>query len=180
LVFKKVAPFEDCYEGTYERSTNLEAPGQKGLGSRKENSNREETVMKPTDVERFRRDLELRRQEAVQFLTRLGNNIRTLDVDSAIDSADRCVVSLSRETLFQEASQRRTLLLLLDDALQRIGDGSFGMCEACGDDIRIRRLEALPWTRYCLKCQESAEQNVPADAPALLAKASARAWRRAG
>jgi DnaK suppressor protein len=126
--------------------------------------------MKAIDVDRLRRDLEVRRQDAVQFLTRLGSDTRSLDVNSEIDSADRCVVSLSRESLFQQASQRRTELLLIDDALQRVGDGSFGVCEACGDDIHIRRLKVIPWTRYCLKCQEAAEQSQHADTdtPALV------------
>ena len=136
--------------------------------------------MKPIDVDRFRRALEVRRRDAVKSLSRLGRDTFTLDVDSAIDSADRSVVSLSKESLFQQASQRRTELVLIDDALQRIRDGSFGTCEACGDDIRIQRLDALPWTRYCLKCQESIEQNRRANPPAITAEASAAAWRRVG
>jgi DnaK suppressor protein len=136
--------------------------------------------MKPIDIDRFRYALEVRRQDAVRSLRRLGNDTRTLDVDSATDSADRCVVTLSRESLFQQASQRRTDLLLIDDALRRIRGGSFGTCEICGDDIPIRRLEALPWTRYCLKCQEWVEQNQRADSPAMATEVNLIPWRRIG
>jgi DnaK suppressor protein len=82
--------------------------------------------------------------------------------------------------MFQQTSQRRTELLLIEQALQRIGNGSFGVCEACGDDIQIRRLEALPWTRYCLKCQEGVEQNRRADTAPMATQASSTTWRRAG
>jgi DnaK suppressor protein len=150
-----------------------------GVGIGALHPNCEEAIMKPIDVNRFRQNLEARRRDAVQFLTRLGNDTRTLDVNSASDNADRCVVSLSRESLFEQASQRRTELLLIDDAMQRIGDGSFGVCEGCGDDIQIRRLEAIPWTRYCLKCQEWVEQNRRADPP-MATEASTTAWRRLG
>ncbi len=42
-------------------------------------------------------------------------------------------------------------------ALNKIEDGQFGQCEACGQDISLRRLEALPFARYCIRCSESKE-----------------------
>ena len=46
------------------------------------------------------------------------------------------------------------LLALVDAALKRISQGTFGMCLNCGQEIGGKRLEAIPWTRYCITCQE--------------------------
>jgi DnaK suppressor protein len=44
-------------------------------------------------------------------------------------------------------------------ALQKIDDGSFGSCERCGEEIAEKRLEALPFARYCIECQRAIEQE---------------------
>jgi DnaK suppressor protein len=49
---------------------------------------------------------------------------------------------------------------MVDGALERIREGSFGECIACGDEINPKRLEAVPWTRHCIECQEKAEQGL--------------------
>ena len=49
---------------------------------------------------------------------------------------------------------RRGLLLLVEAALGRISNGSFGECLHCGQDISANRLTAVPWSRYCITCQE--------------------------
>jgi RNA polymerase-binding transcription factor DksA len=46
------------------------------------------------------------------------------------------------------------------EALDRISDGAYGECVNCGQDIQVKRLEALPWARYCIKCQELQEQGL--------------------
>jgi len=116
--------------------------------------------MEETEIEELKQKLELQRRDVLQFLTRLQRETQSLDADSTQDSADRCVISTSRECLFQQSSQRRTLLRLIEAALRRIADGSFGMCVACGDDIRDRRLMAVPWTQFCLRCQEELEEEI--------------------
>ena len=46
------------------------------------------------------------------------------------------------------------LLREVQDALRRIGEGSFGTCHECGEPISAKRLEAVPWAKYCVSCQE--------------------------
>ena len=59
--------------------------------------------------------------------------------------ADRCVVSMSKESLFELSSKRRTALRLIEAALRRVADGLFGvLCRLRGDDIQSRRLQAVP------------------------------------
>ena len=113
------------------------------------------------DVERIRQKLALRRQQIFEFLKRLDHEIQELDTGSVQDIADRGVLSISKEALFERANQQRTVLRMVEGALRRISEGSFGACACCGDDISARRLEALPWTQYCLRCQEALEDERP-------------------
>jgi DnaK suppressor protein len=121
---------------------------------------RKEGTMNRTDIKAIRQELQLQRDEILEFLRRLENETRSLDVDSGRDVADRCALSMSKESLFDRSSQQRLALRLIEGALGGIANGSFGVCVACGDDIPDRRLEALPWTQYCLSCQEAVEDEV--------------------
>jgi DnaK suppressor protein len=112
------------------------------------------------EVERIRQKLKLRRKQILEFLKRLDDETQALDPDSAQDIADRSVLGMSKESLFEQTSHQRLVLRMVDGALTRISDGSFGVCASCGDDISARRLEALPWTQYCLRCQEIFEDEV--------------------
>jgi DnaK suppressor protein len=118
--------------------------------------------MQQGDVERLRQKLEFQRHKTRQFLRRLDQEVQSLDAEATQDSADRCVISLSKESLFERISQRRTVLLLIEAALKRIADGSFGVCVGCGDEIQDQRLQALPWTQFCLRCQGQLEEKIGA------------------
>lgn len=140
----------------------------------------EENAMEKTDIERLRRKLELQRREIRAFLGQLEQETRSLNADSTQDMADQCVITLTKESLFERSSHRRTLLRLTDAALRRISDGSFGTCLGCGNDIQLRRLEALPWTQFCLRCQEAIEEEVGASLSAHVSGHSGTALRRTG
>ena len=118
--------------------------------------------MEQGDVERLRQKLEFQRHETRQFLRRLEQEAQSLDAEATQDSADRCVISLSKESLFERSSQRRTVLRLIEAALKRIAEGSFGKCVGCGDEIQDQRLQALPWTQFCLPCQGQLEEKIGA------------------
>jgi DnaK suppressor protein len=132
------------------------------------------------EIGQLRKKLELQRQEVRHFLKQLEEEMRSLDVDSAQDPADQCVSSISKESLFQQSSQRRTSLRLIEAALRRMDEGAFGECVGCGGEIPIRRLHALPWTQFCLRCQEAIEQEVGARPGRSFAPPLATAWKRAG
>ena len=55
------------------------------------------------------------------------------------------------------ASQNRSRLRFIQHALERMNDGSFGICVDCGGPIGLRRLQALPWASHCIRCQEHSE-----------------------
>ena len=111
------------------------------------------------DTERIKQKLQLRHRQIVNSLRRLENETQELETDSAQDIGDRSVLSVSKESLFEQISQQRTILRLVEGAFGRIAGGSFGVCANCEDEISARRLEALPWTQYCLRCQENREDE---------------------
>jgi RNA polymerase-binding transcription factor len=136
--------------------------------------------MEQREIERLRQKLEFQRQEARQFLRQLEQEKRSLDVDGTQDSADRCVISITKESLFERSSQRRTVLRLIEAALKRIDNGSFGVCIACGDGIQSQRLEALPWTQFCLRCQGELEEEISSSVSTKTSIPATDIWRRAG
>ena len=121
--------------------------------------NRTGNGMDNATIQRFQWKLEAYRDEAFRFLTRADAERRMLDRDDPQDFGDRCVTGLSRELLFQRSSHKRQLLQVIEKALRRIDDETFGQCIGCGDKINSKRLEAMPWTQYCLQCQEQLEQG---------------------
>ena len=84
---------------------------------------------------------------------------RTADEDSAQDIADRAASSYTKEFLFSQSNNDRQLLQMVEAALSRIREGTFGECVSCGKEINSKRLEAVPWTRHCIECQEKLEKG---------------------
>jgi len=74
--------------------------------------------------------------------------------DFGRDEGDRANFSQSKEMAFLQKAQERGLLALVEGALSRLRDGSFGTCLNCEQEITINRLNAVPWSRYCITCQE--------------------------
>ena len=111
-------------------------------------------------IEAFKKRLETRQQELRRTVTRNQADGRTVDEDAAQDIADRAASSYNKEFLFSQSNNERQLLMMVDGALARIREGSFGECISCGKEINAKRLEAVPWTRHCIECQEKLEQGI--------------------
>ncbi len=75
------------------------------------------------------------------------------------DPADQAVVSYQKELLFSQGTVGHQQLTLVKEAIRRLKDGEFGECLHCGNEIGIKRLEAVPWSRYCISCQEKIENG---------------------
>jgi DnaK suppressor protein len=75
------------------------------------------------------------------------------------DTADQAVFSYEKELLFTRGSRDHGQLALVKKALDRLKEGGFGECVICGTQIGAKRLEALPWTPYCIECQEKIERG---------------------
>jgi DnaK suppressor protein len=110
-------------------------------------------------IEYFKKRLETRLQDLSRAVTRTQRDGRTADEDSAQDIADRAASSYTKEFLFSQSNNDRQLLQMVESALSRIREGSFGECISCGKEINPKRLEAVPWTRHCIECQEKLEKG---------------------
>jgi DnaK suppressor protein len=76
------------------------------------------------------------------------------------DIADMAVESYTKEFMFGKSAGDRQILQLIQDALDRIKDKSYGACTNCENPIQPKRLEAVPWTRLCLQCQDLLEKGL--------------------
>jgi DnaK suppressor protein len=109
-------------------------------------------------VQEFKETLEARIAEFERVLANAEQETRAFSARQA-DAADQAAAEYERQTLAHKAEVARQTIRKLEDALRRIKEGIFGECAQCGADIELRRLEAIPWARYCLRCQEAREQR---------------------
>jgi DnaK suppressor protein len=79
--------------------------------------------------------------------------------DEGMDTYDLASEERDREISFILSDRERAKMSAIDDALERIADGSYGVCESCGLEIAEERLEALPFTRLCRDCQQDMERE---------------------
>ena len=84
---------------------------------------------------------------------------RDAAMDDTQDVADQAVASYQKEFLFSQGTNGHAQMQLVRQALVRLEDGTFGECQQCGQAIGTKRLEALPWTPYCISCQEKIENG---------------------
>jgi len=80
--------------------------------------------------------------------------------DGTDDIVDRANNAYNRELMFSLSDTERKTLLQIEDALRRMDQGTYGKCANCGNPINPLRLEAVPWTRFCIECQELAERGM--------------------
>jgi DnaK suppressor protein len=102
----------------------------------------------------FKKSLQARHRELRRGLEQTRQEPRTSQHDYGKDEGDRANTSLARELDLGQKSRDRALLTSVDAALKRISDGTFGQCLNCEQEINAKRLEAIPWVRYCITCQE--------------------------
>jgi DnaK suppressor protein len=76
------------------------------------------------------------------------------------DVADMAVESYTKEFMFGKSSGDRHILQLISEALDRIENKSYGVCTNCENAIGAKRLEAVPWTRLCIQCQDLLEKGL--------------------
>jgi len=79
-------------------------------------------------------------------------------VESALDDGDWSVIDLSEDISLRQLSAHRETLLKIDEALRKLDEGTYGICEDCGEAINEGRLKVMPFAIYCVECQEKLEQ----------------------
>ena len=115
---------------------------------------------KKKDLDNFKKTLLEKKSELTQLLQKSQSYGREIDSESeAMDIVDKASSSYNKEFMFSRSNQERLFLQAIEEALDRIEDGSFGECSNCGEAVNRKRLEAVPWAKLCLACQELEEQG---------------------
>ncbi len=111
--------------------------------------------MTKTELNRFREILEAKLAE----LARVLRNRDAIAIEKSPDALDEVQHAAERELAIRNLDRESNLLRNVRAALRRIEEGSFGVCVHCEEDISPKRLAAVPWTPYCIQCQEMADRK---------------------
>lgn len=111
-------------------------------------------------LEHYKKKLLAKREELIKSIARTEEEGRSADDDPTVDLADKAANSYTKEFLFGMTNTDRSLLALIDEALVRIRNGKYGRCIECEEELQQKRLEAVPWARYCVSCAEKHEQGL--------------------
>ncbi len=112
--------------------------------------------MKKKDLEEFRKLLNAQLQD---LLHQAGDTVSGMSVqkESFPDPTDRASAETDRNFILRIRDRESKLIKKVKKALERIDNGTFGVCEECGEDISIARLKARPVTTQCIECKTKQE-----------------------
>ncbi len=107
----------------------------------------------------YKKKLVTRREELMKTIARTEEEGRQADDDPTVDLADKAANSYTKEFLFGMTNTDRTILNQIEAALKRIDGDDYGVCANCQEELQQKRLEAVPWAKHCINCQEKAEKG---------------------
>ncbi len=108
-------------------------------------------------LELFRKLLQQRKQALIEGTTDTVAGMSDED-ETFPDPNDRATLESDRNFVLRIRDRERKLISKIDKALERIDDGTFGICEECGEDISEQRLKVRPVTTLCIACKEEQEK----------------------
>ena len=111
--------------------------------------------MNQTELKKYKAILEAKSAE-------LNAGLRNRDeiaIEKTPDAIDEVQLAGERELAIRNLDRESNLLRNVKGALTRVADGSYGVCLHCEEDIKPKRLDAVPWTKYCIRCQEMADRH---------------------
>ena len=111
--------------------------------------------MNKTDLEKYKAMLLARQAELSKGL----HNREDIAIQKTPDALDEVQLAGERELAIRNLDRDSNMLRSVRAALARIKDGSYGICMHCEEEIKPKRMEAVPWTPYCIRCQEAADRH---------------------
>ena len=111
--------------------------------------------MNKTELDKYKKILEAKQAELVKGL----RNRDDIVIEKAPDALDEVQLAGERELAIRNLDRGSSLLRQVRLALARIADGAYGECLHCEEEIKPKRLDAVPWTPYCISCQEAADRH---------------------
>jgi len=115
-------------------------------------------IMDAKELKKFKEQLIHLREELLSLVRKTTENEKEYPLSEVGDSIDQAADSSARELLFELNHSEKQKLEDIDRALQKIEQGSFGICEKCGNKISKERLEAVPYAHFCIKCKARMEK----------------------
>jgi DnaK suppressor protein len=104
--------------------------------------------------QRFNKLLLEKREALLQIVRAARQSEKDGTTKEAPDLGDRALSTVIRDLNYQVTASERDILRWVDDALDRLEKDEYGVCVSCGEKVQIERLEAVPWARHCIECQE--------------------------
>ena len=114
--------------------------------------------MNKVHLKKFKTLLTDKRDEIVKKAKQTLEEDMTLDANDLPDEMDLASSEYLQSFTFRLRGREKVFLDKIEKALRKIEDGSFGVCEECGEEISIKRLEARPETTLCIRCKEDQER----------------------
>jgi DnaK suppressor protein len=116
-------------------------------------------ILTRKEREIYKKKLMKKKEEIVHKISEAYNETKEVESGVAQDVVDKAESSYTKEFLFSLSDSEREQLFLIDDALRRIEKGEYGLCQMCHNAIGKKRLDAVPWTPFCIECQEKEERK---------------------
>src|ERR1043165_6914096 len=111
--------------------------------------------MNQTELNKYKTMLEAKQSELSAGL----RNREDIAIEKTPDALDEVQLAGERELAIRNLDRESSLLRNVRGALGRIADGSYGVCMHCEEEIKPKRLEAVPWAKFCIRCQEAADRH---------------------
>lgn len=108
----------------------------------------------------YRKRLLDKQGELMRLVSKSDQDGREADEEGTQDLADKAANAYTKEFLFHQSNDNRQILTMVNEALDRIKDGSYGICQVCEQEVQTKRLEAVPWARHCIECQEKEDRGL--------------------
>jgi DnaK suppressor protein len=107
----------------------------------------------------IRKKLVKQREDLLSEAEQTINDKLVMEKQSFPDPTDQAAAELDNNFVLRLRGREQKLLKKIDEAIARIDDGSYGVCESCGGQIAMKRLEARPVTTLCIECKTEQEEN---------------------
>jgi len=111
--------------------------------------------MNQTELNKYKAMLEAKRTELSAGL----RNREDIAIEKTPDAIDEVQLAGERELAIRNLDRESSLLRNVRSALARMAEGTYGICMHCEEEIKPKRLDAVPWTKYCIRCQEAADRH---------------------
>ncbi len=115
--------------------------------------------MNEKDLSSFKKTL---MQKRMEFLNKTSKAQREIDTDlntNVGDEIDAASQNSEKEMYFELVANDKITLDAISDAIAKVEKNTYGVCEGCNNNILLERLKAIPWTKYCIQCQEEVENQ---------------------